>query len=188
MERYRCASASALNPNSRYLCRFIGLLNPLPRTPRNPHSDPRTDRNHIDAYVPQQDLVDSYLPSFQTCVEEGKVTGVMVRGERARRAFARARPGPLRARRANATAHAILRPRPPRSAHTMPSTACPRAQTTGCLRRCSASRGSSTGTVRVQQPRGVPNHWRRDLDALTGPCAHAPPPLTPPSFRLPAPQ
>jgi pre-mRNA-splicing factor SYF2/beta-D-xylosidase 4 len=27
--------------------------------------------------VPQQDLVDSYLPSFQACVEEGKVSGVM---------------------------------------------------------------------------------------------------------------
>jgi len=27
--------------------------------------------------VPQQDLVDSYLPSFQTCVEEGKVSGIM---------------------------------------------------------------------------------------------------------------
>lgn len=24
-----------------------------------------TDRNHFDAYVPQQDLADSYLPSFQ---------------------------------------------------------------------------------------------------------------------------
>jgi beta-glucosidase-like glycosyl hydrolase len=27
--------------------------------------------------VPQQDLVDSYLPPFQSCVEEGKVSGVM---------------------------------------------------------------------------------------------------------------
>ena len=36
-----------------------------------------TDRNHIDSYVPQQDLVDSYLPSFQTCVEQGKVAGIM---------------------------------------------------------------------------------------------------------------
>ena len=39
----------------------------------------RADRNHIDVYVPQQDLVDSYLHSFQACVEEGKVSGVMVR-------------------------------------------------------------------------------------------------------------
>ena len=38
-----------------------------------------TNRNHIDSYVPQQDLVDSYLPSFQACVEEGKVSGIMVR-------------------------------------------------------------------------------------------------------------
>ena len=36
-----------------------------------------TDRNHIDSLVPQQDLVDSYLPSFQACVEEGKVSGIM---------------------------------------------------------------------------------------------------------------
>jgi len=36
-----------------------------------------TDRNHIDVFVPQQDLVDSYLPSFQACVEEGKVSGIM---------------------------------------------------------------------------------------------------------------
>ena len=35
-----------------------------------------TDRNHIDVFVPQQDLADSYLPSFQTCVEEGKVSGI----------------------------------------------------------------------------------------------------------------
>ncbi len=27
--------------------------------------------------MPQQDLVDSYLPSFQTCVEEGEVSGIM---------------------------------------------------------------------------------------------------------------
>jgi hypothetical protein len=36
-----------------------------------------TDRNHIDVFVPQQDLADSYLPSFQTCVEQGKVSGIM---------------------------------------------------------------------------------------------------------------
>ncbi len=28
-------------------------------------------------YVPEQDLVDSYLPSFQTCVEEGQASGIM---------------------------------------------------------------------------------------------------------------
>ena len=49
-----------------------------------------TTRNKVDSFVPQQDLVDSYLPSFQTCVEEGKVSGVMVRAGafRARRAGA----------------------------------------------------------------------------------------------------
>jgi beta-D-xylosidase 4 len=36
-----------------------------------------TDRNHIDVFVPQQDLVDSYLPSFQACVQEGQVSGIM---------------------------------------------------------------------------------------------------------------
>ena len=35
-----------------------------------------TDRHHVDSYVPQQDLVD-YLPSFQACVEQGNVAGVM---------------------------------------------------------------------------------------------------------------
>ena len=38
-----------------------------------------TDRNHIDSFVPQQDLVDSYLPSFQACVEQGKATSIMCR-------------------------------------------------------------------------------------------------------------
>jgi len=35
------------------------------------------DRNHFDANVSQQDLLDSYLPPFQACVEKGKVTGLM---------------------------------------------------------------------------------------------------------------
>ena len=34
--------------------------------------------------MPQQDLVDSYLPSFQTCVEEGKASGLMVSAGRGR--------------------------------------------------------------------------------------------------------
>ena len=38
-------------------------------------------RHDIDVFVPQQDLVDSYLPSFQTCVEEGKASGIMCRCE-----------------------------------------------------------------------------------------------------------
>ena len=36
-----------------------------------------TDRHHFDAAVTQQDLADSYLPSFQACVEDGKVSGIM---------------------------------------------------------------------------------------------------------------
>ena len=38
-----------------------------------------TTRTTIDAFVPQRDLVDSYLPSFQVCVEEGKASGIMCR-------------------------------------------------------------------------------------------------------------
>ena len=36
-----------------------------------------TDRYSFNAIVSQQDLVDSYLPPFQACVEEGEVSGVM---------------------------------------------------------------------------------------------------------------
>ena len=32
-----------------------------------------TDRYSFNAVISQQDLVDSYLPSFQACVEEGGV-------------------------------------------------------------------------------------------------------------------
>lgn len=35
------------------------------------------DRNHFDADINQQDLMDSYMPPFQACVEKGKVTGLM---------------------------------------------------------------------------------------------------------------
>lgn len=35
------------------------------------------DRNHFDADITQQDLMDSYMPPFQACVEKGKVTGLM---------------------------------------------------------------------------------------------------------------
>ena len=34
-------------------------------------------RHDVDTFVSQQDLADSYLPSFQTCVEEGKASGIM---------------------------------------------------------------------------------------------------------------
>ena len=34
-------------------------------------------RNEYDAYVPQQDLIDSYMPPFQACVEKGAVTSLM---------------------------------------------------------------------------------------------------------------
>ena len=40
----------------------------------NEYEDQRTS---VDTFVPQQDLVDSYLPSFQMCVEEGKSSGMM---------------------------------------------------------------------------------------------------------------
>ena len=35
------------------------------------------DRFEIDSIVTQQDLVDSYMPAFQSCVEKGKVSGLM---------------------------------------------------------------------------------------------------------------
>ena len=38
-----------------------------------------TDRYSFNAVVTQQDLTDSYLPSFQACVIEGNVSGVMCR-------------------------------------------------------------------------------------------------------------
>ena len=40
----------------------------------NEYEDQRTV---IDSYVPQQDLVDSYLVPFQICVEEGQASGIM---------------------------------------------------------------------------------------------------------------
>ena len=39
-----------------------------------------TDRNHFDAKVSIQDLLDSYLVPFQACVEGGGVSGLMVSG------------------------------------------------------------------------------------------------------------
>jgi xylan 1,4-beta-xylosidase len=38
-----------------------------------------TDRHHIDVFVPQQDLTDTYLVPFQKCVEEGEASGIMCR-------------------------------------------------------------------------------------------------------------
>ena len=63
-------------------CLAATLLTPLPASPTHTEIHWQehwngTDRNHVDVFVPQQDLVDSYLPSFQTCVEEGKASGVM---------------------------------------------------------------------------------------------------------------
>ena len=37
------------------------------------------DRNHYDAKITQQDLLDSYMLPFQACVEKGKVSGLMCR-------------------------------------------------------------------------------------------------------------
>jgi beta-glucosidase-like glycosyl hydrolase len=34
-------------------------------------------RHNFDAIVSDQDLADSYLPAFQSCVEEGRVSGLM---------------------------------------------------------------------------------------------------------------
>mgnify|MGYP001974620030 CR=1 FL=1 len=35
------------------------------------------DRTEFDARVAPQDLVDSYMPPFRQCVEEGHVSGLM---------------------------------------------------------------------------------------------------------------
>merc|ERR1719399_2705730 len=35
------------------------------------------DRNHVDAKISMQDLVDSYMKPFQACVEKGKVSSLM---------------------------------------------------------------------------------------------------------------
>ena len=35
------------------------------------------DRNHFDATITQQDLVDSYMVPFQACVEKGRVSSLM---------------------------------------------------------------------------------------------------------------
>ena len=40
----------------------------------NEYEDARTT---VDTFVPQQDLVDTYLVPFQVCVEEGKASGMM---------------------------------------------------------------------------------------------------------------
>ena len=40
------------------------------------------NRRGVNSNVSQQDLVDSYLPSFQACVEEGAVSGIMCRSVR----------------------------------------------------------------------------------------------------------
>jgi beta-D-xylosidase 4 len=36
-------------------------------------------RHDFDANVTMQDLVDSYMPGFQACVEQGRVSGLMCR-------------------------------------------------------------------------------------------------------------
>lgn len=35
------------------------------------------NRGAVDSNITQQDLLDSYLPPFQACVEQGKVSGLM---------------------------------------------------------------------------------------------------------------
>ena len=35
------------------------------------------DRNHYNANISQQDLLDSYMLPFQSCVEKGRVSGLM---------------------------------------------------------------------------------------------------------------
>jgi hypothetical protein len=39
-------------------------------------------RHDFNANVTMQDLVDSYMPAFQSCVEKGRVSGLMCSCER----------------------------------------------------------------------------------------------------------
>ncbi|CAF4437854.1 unnamed protein product, partial [Rotaria magnacalcarata] len=36
-----------------------------------------TDRFHFDARVSDQDLIETYLPSFESCVRDAKVASIM---------------------------------------------------------------------------------------------------------------
>ena len=75
-----CCKHFVSNELDGWKCVKRGVSSPFPPfLPPSPPPSPcsGTDRNHIDSFVPQQDLVDSYLPSFQACVEEGKVSGIM---------------------------------------------------------------------------------------------------------------
>ena len=42
------------------------------------------DRSRVDSTVPMRDLVDSYMPAFQACVERGQVAGLMCGCEKTR--------------------------------------------------------------------------------------------------------
>ena len=93
-------------------------------------------RHTIDVAVPEQDLVDSYLPSFQTCVEEGKATGIMCSCEyHVNRYFY----FPLTV---TFDCDNIFTPPPPSlPSQTMLSTAYRRALQNGCLRLCFVKHG-----------------------------------------------
>ena len=41
------------------------------------YASPAITRHTIDVSILNQDLVDSYLPPFQSCVQKGKVSGLM---------------------------------------------------------------------------------------------------------------
>ncbi len=36
-----------------------------------------TDRNHFNAIVSDQDLVETYLPPFETCIHDARVASIM---------------------------------------------------------------------------------------------------------------
>jgi pre-mRNA-splicing factor SYF2/beta-D-xylosidase 4 len=41
------------------------------------HNGEKEDRGSVNSNVTQQDLLDSYMPAFQACVEKGRVSGLM---------------------------------------------------------------------------------------------------------------
>lgn len=76
-------------------------------------------------FVPAQDLVDSYLPSFQVCVEEGKASGIMCSVSAAGRAL-KALP---HLRSASSEAHANPLPLPPPPPFSLPAPLHPTGST-----------------------------------------------------------
>jgi beta-glucosidase-like glycosyl hydrolase len=84
------------------------------------------DRYHFNAVVTDEDLVDTYLPAFQQCVEGGRASSIMCSVRCV--FFALTRLSKLLRQKPPQ----LTPPRPPRADSTTPSTAFPAAQTPSC--------------------------------------------------------